>query len=391
MTVHRRSHLQFCGQAAASNSSSKAFVHQLLSFDDELNVLVKMDIIVVECDAAGHNAKPRLVFGSCDDSNEDELHHRCRQRQEDAARHVSPCPSISSERESTALVVGRYSNIEDEYHVDPRILGTGQQGTVRECVNRATGCRFAVKSIRKSDPAVKPDSLSREVALLREMRHRGIIRLVDVYEDANHVHLVTDLCQGRELFDRIVEKSSENNAWPCLAEDAAAKTMYQILTAVSYMHERGIVHRDIKPENILFETTDEDSPVKIIDFGLSQRHNENVDRPMSSIVGTPYYIAPEVLRKRYDRSCDLWSVGVIAYILLSGYPPFNGTTNGETHESVLRGRYEFHAEDWKDIGPEAMDFVRRLLQMDPRRRMTAQQALIHPWMVKHACAMDGTL
>ena len=364
MTAHRRSHLQFCGQATASN--------------DEPDVLIKMDSIVVEFDAAGHNATSRLVVGSYDDSNEDKLHHHCRKRQ------VSPCPSISSERESTALVVGQYSNIEDEYNVDPRILGTGQQGTVRECVYRATGCRFAVKSIRKSDPAVKPDGLSREAALLREMRHRSIIRLVDVFEDADYVHLVTDLCQGRELFERIVEKTSENNGWPCLAEDEAARTIYQILTAVSYLHERGIVHRDIKPENILFETTDEDSPVKIIDFGLSKRHNEIVDRPMSSIVGTPYYIAPEVLRKRYDKSCDLWSVGVITYILLSGYPPFNGATNHETNESVLRGQYEFHAEDWKDISPEAMDFVRRLLQMDPRQRMTAQQASIHPWMVKHA-------
>jgi serine/threonine protein kinase len=345
-----------------------------------------MGSIVVECDPAGRNANSRLVFGSCDDSNEDKQHQRCRQRQVDTPRHVSPCSSTSSERESTALVVGKYINIEDEYHVDPQILGSGHEGSVRECVNRATGCRFAVKSIRKSDPAVKPDCVSREVALLRNLSHQSIIRLVDVVEDASHVHLVTDLCQGRELFDRIVEKSSENNVWPCFAEDAAARTMYQILSAVSHMHERGIVHRDLKPENILFETTDEDSPVKIIDFGLSRRHNEVVDRPMSSLVGSPYYVAPEVLRKRYDRSCDLWSVGVISYILLSGYPPFNGATNRETHESVLRGRYEFHTGDWKDISPEAMDFVRRLLQMDPRRRMTAHQALSHPWIVKHVCA-----
>eukprot|EP00579_Thalassiosira_antarctica_P023209 CAMPEP_0201987002 /NCGR_PEP_ID=MMETSP0904-20121228/91569_1 /ASSEMBLY_ACC=CAM_ASM_000553 /TAXON_ID=420261 /ORGANISM="Thalassiosira antarctica, Strain CCMP982" /LENGTH=169 /DNA_ID=CAMNT_0048541089 /DNA_START=1302 /DNA_END=1807 /DNA_ORIENTATION=- len=167
-------------------------------------------------------------------------------------------------------ITGKFSNIEYKYHIDPRILGTGQQGSVRECIDRVTGQRYAVKSIRKSDPSVKPGGLAREIMLLQEMEDSNIIQLVDVFEDADYVHLVTDLCTGGELFDKICEKSSNSdNGAACFAEDEAARIMYQILTAVSYMHKRGIVHRDIKPENILFEATDDDSTVKIIDFGLS--------------------------------------------------------------------------------------------------------------------------
>mmetsp|Transcript_34205 Transcript_34205/g.60150 ORF Transcript_34205/g.60150 Transcript_34205/m.60150 type:complete len:403 (-) Transcript_34205:113-1321(-) len=300
---------------------------------------------------------------------------------------VSPWASEEPAASATATsITGKFSNIEYKYHIDPRVLGTGHHGTVRECIDRATCQRYAVKSIRKSNPAVKPGSLAREIMLLREMKHRSIVQLVDVYEEADYVHLVTDLCTGGELFDKIVEKSSNSdNGAVCFAEEEAARIMQQILTAVSSMHKRGIVHRDIKPENILFETTDEDSSVKIIDFGLSRKYYGSIgEPPMSTIVGTPYYIAPEVLRKRYDKSCDLWSAGVIAYILLCGYPPFNGDTNKQTHKSVLRGRYCFPAEDWKGVSREAMDFIHRMLQMDPRKRMTAEQALRHPWIVKHA-------
>mmetsp|Transcript_1066 Transcript_1066/g.2121 ORF Transcript_1066/g.2121 Transcript_1066/m.2121 type:complete len:423 (-) Transcript_1066:34-1302(-) len=327
-------------------------------------------------DSANTKCTSRLVSAPYDDDE-----------QMPAASPVSVSPCVSEEQAASAdaiSITGKFSNIDYKYHIDPRVIGTGQHGTVRECVDRATGQRYAVKSICKSDPTVKPGGLAREIMLLQEMKHCNIVQLVDVYEDADYVHLVTDLCTGGELFDKICEKSSNrDNGAACFAEDEAARIMYQILTAVSYMHKRGIVHRDIKPENILFETTDEDSPIKIIDFGLSRKHYGGQEPPMTSVVGTPYYIAPEVLRKKYDKSCDLWSVGVIAYILLCGYPPFNGANNDQTHRRVLRGRYYFPAEDWKDVSIEAMDFIHRMLQMDPRKRMTVKQALNHPWIVKH--------
>ena len=256
-------------------------------------------------------------------------------------------------------------------------------GSVRACVNRTTGQRFAVKSISKSDPNVKPGGLAREITLLQEMEHENIIQLVDIFEDSEYVHLVTDICLGGELFDKVVEKSAEDNGCPCFREEEASRIIHQVLKSVDYMHKKNVAHRDIKPENILFETTDQDSPIRIIDFGLSRKHHSKKNTPMSTIVGTPYYIAPEVLKKSYDKRCDLWSVGVIAYIILCGYPPFNGRCNDETHASVQRGKYYFPIEEWKDISNEAMDFIHRMLQMDPRRRMSAKEAMNHPWILKH--------
>jgi len=245
--------------------------------------------------------------------------------------------------------------------------------------------RYAVKTIRKSDPAVKLGSIAREIMLLEDMKHQSIIELIDVYEDTECIHIVTDLCEGGELFDQIVKKASnQDNGSSCFSEDEAAKVMYQILTAVSYMHRKGVAHRDIKPENILLNSKDKDSPVKIIDFGLARKHDEDFEAPMTTIVGTPYYIAPDVLRKKYKKSCDLWSVGVVAYILLCGYPPFNGSDKDEMHRATLRGRYHFPSEEWNDVSHSAKDFIRRLLQMDPRKRMTARQALDHPWIVRHS-------
>jgi serine/threonine protein kinase len=302
------------------------------------------------------------------------------ERQEDAPylSAVSPCYSDHSSVASS--ITGKLSDIEYKYHVDPHVLGSGHHGSVRECVDRSTGQCYAVKSIRKSDPSVKPAGLAREIQLLREMKHESIVRLIDVYEDYEYVHLVTDLCQGGELFDRIIERSSEDNGAACFSEDEAARIMTQILHAVSYMHRHNIVHRDIKPENILFETCHDDSHIKVIDFGLARKHCGSVEPPMSNIVGTPYYIAPDVLKKRYDKSCDLWSVGVIAYILLCGYPPFNGADNKEVYKSVRTGRLRFPSSDWSSIDGRAKDFIRQLLQRDPRKRMTAEEALEHPWL-----------
>jgi serine/threonine protein kinase len=300
-------------------------------------------------------------------------------------------------------VVRRYGNIKDRYYNDPRILGSGIPGTsVRECINRLTGQSYAVKSIHKgADPAVNPDCIFREVEHLQEMQYRIIVRLVDVCEDGDCIHLVTDLCTGGELFDRIVERASPDRrdggggggCAPCFAEDDTARVIHQVLGAVSYMHSLDIAHMDIKPENILFETTDGDSPVKIIDFGLSRRHCGIVERPVSSdVVGSPYYIAPEVLARRYGKSCDLWSVGVIVYILLAGYSPFNGSSNDEVHDAVRLGRYRFDPNDWSGVSVEAMDFIHRLLQLDPRKHMTAQQSLHHPWMVRHGlCTEDDCM
>ena len=290
-------------------------------------------------------------------------------------------PSNSSDASSAATsITGTFGNIKDKYFVITRVLGSGYHASVRECIDRATGVRYAVKTFYKSDARVRPECIDREAILLNGMEHGSIVKLVDVFEDDVCIHLVTDLCKGGELYDKIYEKASyPTDGVACFAEGEAKKIMSQILNAVRYMHDHDVVHRDLKPENILFETADVDSPVKIIDFGLARTHNAR-EAPMSSVAGTPYYIAPEVLRRQYGRSCDLWSVGVIAYVLLAGYPPFNGKDDTEVRRAVLDGRYCFPPGDWSGISREALDFIRKLLQMDTILRMTAEQALCHPWI-----------
>ena len=446
MTAHRRTPLQFCGQATAASSSDlgddiergtnekfgTAFVHKLVSFDDERDVLVDT--------AMADGAIVADVANDIDDDDDDDdasaprrrcrrragrppagPRTSCRPRPEDGPWSCAGVASYSSSSYSSSSysssLFGRrhFVNVEDEYIVDPRILGSGQHGSVRGCIKRSTGEGYAVKSMRKDDPSLDPRAIVREVELLRELNHESVIRLVGVYEDERYVHLITDLCVGGELFDRIVRRSSSHSSSsssdprddaeddvPCFGEDEAANVIRQILEGVSHMHDNGIVHRDIKPENVMFVTSHDDDDerrpsssssmmVKLIDLGLSRRHDVDVDAPMRSLVGTPYYIAPEVLRRAgYDRSCDLWSIGIVTYVLLCGYPPFNGIDDRGTYESILRGKYAFHPEDWRNIGPDAMDFVRGLLQVDPRRRMTARGALCHPWLARraHRCAMD---
>ncbi|KAL7522088.1 hypothetical protein ACHAWX_006773 [Stephanocyclus meneghinianus] len=299
---------------------------------------------------------------------------------------ISPCCS----QDSAAVfptVTSKLCDIESHYLIDPTVLGVGHHGSVRRCIHRSTGKQFAVKSICKSDPSVKLQGIAREISLLKELKHRSMIQLVDVYEDSDFVHLVTELCQGGELFDRIVQKSNAGKG--CFSEQEAARILYQILNAVLYMQQHNVVHRDIKPENILFETTKEDSSIKIIDFGLARKHyDDRGEPPMTTVVGTPYYIAPDVLQKSYDKSCDLWSIGVIAYILFAGYPPFNGTSNKEVYNAVRNGMYYFPSEDWKHISIGARNFVMGLLQRDPMRRMTVEQALRHPWLERQLRSMN---
>jgi serine/threonine protein kinase len=225
--------------------------------------------------------------------------------------------------------------------------------------------------------------------------HPNILKLIDFHEDETHVYIITERYTGGELFNVIAENTTRSG---CLNEAYAASIIKSVLEAVEYLHSLGIVHRDLKPENILFESERDDdddesgycdhfatNSIRLIDFGLSIEHNIKVDGEyLTDTVGTSYYMSPEVIMGKYTKSCDIWSVGIITYILLCGYPPFNGENEQDVKETILlHGHAEnvnFKLRGWDGKSDEVKDFIKCLLRRDPRKRFTAQQALMHPWL-----------
>ena len=200
------------------------------------------------------------------------------------------------------MITDALEDVRVKYHINPKEIGHGHYGIVRKCMDRETKDWFAIKSIRKSKVG-KIEVLKREVEILREVRHPHIVTLVDIYEDTKYLHLITELCTGGELFDRIITKTQSEEGH--FSEHDAADLVRSTLDAIAYCHdEKQIVHRDLKPENFLFKTEAEDSQIKIIDFGLSRHDDAN--GVMKTKVGTPYYVAPEVLAREYTKSCDMW-------------------------------------------------------------------------------------
>merc|ERR1719436_2009524 len=212
---------------------------------------------------------------------------------------------------------------------------------------------------------------------MKIMDHPNIIKLIETFVDHRNIYLVMELCTGGELFDRIIESGH-------FTEVQAAILMQQIVRAIYYMHENHVCHRDLKPENFLFMTkeTIEKNLLKIIDFGLSCKFEPN--QILSTKAGTPYYVAPQVLAGKYDHLSDLWSCGVIMYVLLCGYPPFFGETDAEVLSKVRLGNFSFNQADWKNISEDAKNLIRLMLKMNPRDRCTAEQSLNHDWIKNKA-------
>uniref|UniRef100_A0A673BPX1 Calcium/calmodulin-dependent protein kinase type 1-like n=1 Tax=Sphaeramia orbicularis TaxID=375764 RepID=A0A673BPX1_9TELE len=230
----------------------------------------------------------------------------------------------------------------------------------------------AIKCIPKKALEGKENSIENEIAVLHKIKHTNIVSLEEIFESKSHLYLVMQLVSGGELFDRIIEKGF-------YTEKDASKLIQQILDAVRYLHDMGIVHRDLKPENLLYYSMDEDSKIMISDFGLSKI--EGSGSVMSTACGTPGYVAPEVLaQKPYSKAVDCWSIGVIAYILLCGYPPFYDENDAKLFEQILKAEYEFDSPYWDDISDSAKDFIVHLMEKDPNVRYTCEQALQHPWI-----------
>jgi len=254
-------------------------------------------------------------------------------------------------------------------------LGKGAFSVVHLAVDKKTGDRVAVKIIDKTQANAEADEkrLKNEVAILKKVRHPSIIALIDIYETDANLYLVMELVTGGELFDKIVEKGQ-------YTERDAATIVMKILSAVQYLHDNQIAHRDLKPENLLLKAG-EDTGVMLSDFGLSKIVGENAR--LETACGTPYYVAPEVLSASgYDLEVDLWSVGVITYLLLCGFPPFYGESLPEVFEQIMKADFDFPDPYWTEISTEAKDLISKLLVVDPKTRYTAKQALEHPWVKK---------
>lgn len=216
------------------------------------------------------------------------------------------------------------------------------------------------------------------------MGHQNILTLVDYFETMNNLYLVTDLALGGELFDRICRKGSYYEA-------DAADLVCATLSAVAYLHDHGIVHRDLKPENLLFRTPEDNADLLIADFGLSRVMDEEQFHVLTTTCGTPGYMAPEIFKKTgHGKPVDLWALGVITYFLLCGYTPFDRDSDFEEMQAILNADYSFTPVDyWRGVSDGAKDFIRRCLTIDPARRMTAHEALQHPFVVGYRGGADG--
>jgi calcium/calmodulin-dependent protein kinase I len=262
------------------------------------------------------------------------------------------------------------SPITDYYEIlTNHMLGKGNFSEVFLGIHKETNIRVAIKVISKATTKNKPEMLKNEVEILKKMENPYIIKLYDIFDTPNSLYLVMELVTGGELFDRIVEREQYSEA-------NAKEVMKQLLTAIEYFHSLGIVHRDLKPENLLLEKESDDTNIKVTDFGLSRFS----DLLMHTACGTAGYVAPEILTcKGYDKEVDMWSAGVILYILLSGYPPFFDEHEPRLFDSIMKAEYEFHPQYWDHISKEAKDLISKLLVVNPLKRLTAKEALHHPW------------
>lgn len=258
----------------------------------------------------------------------------------------------------------------DAFYEFQNEIGKGNYGTVVKARELNTSRIFAVKIIQKNR-IVESHTFKQEIDILRVLDHPNIVKLVECFETDRLLYLVQEYCEGGELFQKLIQEKN-------FSELKAAHIMRKLISSIIYCHTNSICHRDLKPENCLLVNTSPDSDIKIIDFGLATFMSEQ--HVLNSICGTPYYVAPEVLAGSYRMECDLWSLGVILYMLLSGSPPFSGKNNQEIVSKVYSGTYSLRSKAFAKISQMAKDLISRLLVKDPSLRMTAKEAFKHPWI-----------
>ncbi|KAA8522337.1 hypothetical protein F0562_013302 [Nyssa sinensis] len=287
---------------------------------------------------------------------------------------IRPCNCYKAASLTATVLDSTHTlNFKDRYVLGEQ-LGWGQFGIIRACSDKLTGEVFACKSIAKDRLVTLDDvcSIKLEIEIMTKLSgHPNVVDLKAVYEEEDFVHLVMELCAGGELFHRL-EKHGR------FCEYEARDLFRHLMQVVMYCHDKGIVHRDLKPENILLSTKSFSSPIKLADFGLATYIKPG--KNLHGTVGSPFYIAPEVLAGGYNQAADVWSAGVILYILLSGTPPFWGKTKSKIFDAVRAAELRFPPDPWDRISASARDLVTGMLHVDPSKRLTAKQVLAHSWI-----------
>ena len=274
--------------------------------------------------------------------------------------------------------IGVHTEEIDKYYTFIKEIGHGSYGHVYRCQNISTGNVYACKKFDKK--LIKNKTrLKTEINLLRATDHPNIIKLYETFEDKQYLYLIMEECSGGELFQRLALNAKNNQLY---TEKDAAKLMKQILEAVNYLHHHGICHRDLKPENILLSSMSDSFQLKLIDFGLS-KVLKTMNCLMKGEVGTVYYMAPEVLQGKYTLKCDVWSCGVILYIMLCGNPPFYGKDEKQLKEKIINYDYDFTHPAFSKISEDAKDLIRSIF-VDSERRPSISDILNTPWVKENA-------
>lgn len=295
---------------------------------------------------------------------------------------ITATSSLGQVNSTTSYISHAISNIDNQgriresYSIEKATIGVTVSSTVSKARRRATGEECAIKTISKAK-AKNFERIKKEISIMKMLEHENIVKLSETFEDKRTIRLVMELCSGGQLDERLIEEKK-------FKESQSAILMKQIFEAVNYLHSVQVCHRDLKPDNILFLKRDaiERSTLKVIDFGSACFFNDG--QFMRTKAGSSYYVAPQVLSGKYDKSSDLWSCGVILHIMLCGYPPFYGETEEEVITKVKRGTFVFDKKDWKKISDDAQILIRFLLKMNPHERCTAQQALDDTWTLNKA-------
>ena len=289
---------------------------------------------------------------------------------------VSPHKKIRKYTELESNIIQAASLLKDirkEYRFKNQ-LGGGHFGTVRRGYRISEKNKkmkfFAIKSIPMKNLSCNINDFIKEVDIISTLDHPNIIKFYETFHDDYFFHIVMELCKGKDIIHQM-------GNYGIIEEKKVTYIIFKVLLAIAHCHNRGVTHRDLKPENILFDSMKKDAEIKILDFGLSRKYDK--EQKMHSILGTPYYVAPEVLKGEYDEKCDIWSIGAMTYLMLCGEPPFNGNSNNEIFKKIVKENIKINTLLWKNISNNAKDFVKICLSKNSNKRPSAQEALNHIW------------